>query len=76
MITINIDKAKQIGHSIRRQSRDAEFAPLDEKIAKQIPGTDIQAVEMERQKIRNKYADIQLKIDAAKNVDEIKSALK
>lgn len=76
MIAINIDKAKQIGHDIRRQARAAEFAPLDEKIAKQIPGTDIQAVEMERQKIRNKYADIQLKIDAAKNVDEIKSALK
>ncbi len=43
-ITINLDKAKQIGHDIRRQKRAEEFAPLDEKIMKQIPGIDVAAV--------------------------------
>lgn len=75
MIAINIDKAKTIGHDIRRAARAAEFAPLDEVIAKQIPGTDAQAVEAQRQAVRDKYAAIQADIDAASTVDEIKAAL-
>lgn len=75
MITINLNKAKTIGHDIRRQQRSEEFAPLDEVIVKQIPGTDVAAVEAERQKIRDKYAVVQTKIDAAKTPDEIKTAL-
>lgn len=75
MITINLNKAKTIGHDIRRQQRSEEFAPLDEVIVKQIPGTDVAAVEAERQAIRDKYAVIQTKIDAAKTPEGIKKAL-
>lgn len=75
MITINIDKAKTIGHEIRRAARSEEFKPLDEVIMKQVPGTDIETVEAERQAVRDKYASIQSQIDAAGTPEEIKAAL-
>ena len=71
MITINISKAKTISHDIRRQKRAEEFQPLDEVIMKQIPGTDVVAIEAERQLIRDNYATIQTNIDAAQNTDEL-----
>lgn len=74
MITINIDKAKTIGHEMRRAARSAEFAPLDEAISKQIPG-QVEGAEAARQAIRDKYAVIQTQIDAASTTDEIKAAL-
>lgn len=74
-IIINMDKAKTIGHEIRRAKRADEFAPLDEQIMKQIPGTDPTAVEAERQVIRDKYAVVQTQIDAVTTPDEIKTAL-
>ena len=75
MIAINMDKAKAIGHEIRRAKRAEEFAPLDAEIMKQIPGTDTVAVEAERQALREKYAVVQTEIDAAQTPDEIKQAL-
>lgn len=75
MITVNIDKAKVIGHEMRRAARAEEFAPLDEQIVKQIPQTDVQAVEQQRQAVRDKYAVIQDAIDAAQTPEEIKAAL-
>lgn len=75
MITINIDKAKAIAHDKRREARAAEFEPLDNIIAKQIPGTAAQQAEVQRQVIREKYAAIQEAIDAASTVDELKAAL-
>ena len=72
MITINIDKAKDIAHTMRRAARAAEFAPLDIKAT--IP-SEAAAAEAARQFIRDKYADIQIAIDAATTVDGIKSAL-
>lgn len=74
-ITINLDKAKQIGHDIRRQKRAEEFAPLDEKIMKQIPGVDVAAVELQRQAVRDKYAEVQVAIETAQAPEEIKAAL-
>lgn len=71
MITININKAKTISHEIRRQKRAEEFAPLDEVIMKQIPGTDLQAVEAERQLIRDKYATMQAEIDNSTTAGEL-----
>jgi hypothetical protein len=71
MITINLDKAKTISHDIRRQKRAEEFQPLDEVIMKQIPGTDVQAVEAQRQLIRDRYAEIQINIDSAQDSDEL-----
>ena len=72
MITINIDKAKTVAHDMRRAARAAEFAPLDIKAT--IP-SEAAAAEAARQVVRDKYADIQVAIDAATTVDGIKSAL-
>lgn len=72
MIVINIDKAKNIAHDIRRAKRSEEFAPLD--IQATIPSQAV-AAEEARQAIRDKYATIQQQIDASTTPDEIKSAL-
>ena len=71
----DLDKCKAIGHDKRRAARAEEFAPLDEVIAKQIPGNDSKKIEAERQAIRDKYAQMQADIDAASSPDEIKAAL-
>lgn len=75
MITVNITKAKEIAHTIRRAARAEEFKPLDEVIMKQIPNTDVQAIEAERQTVREKYATMQVAIDTAATVDEIKDVM-
>lgn len=72
MIVINIDKAKNIAHDMRRSARAEEFAPLDIKAT--IPSEAV-AAEEERQAVRDKYAAIQVAIDAATTPDEIKAAL-
>ena len=71
----DLDKCKAIGHDKRRAARATEFAPLDEVIAKQIPGVDAVAAEEARQVIRDKYAEVQDAIDAAETPDAIKAAL-
>lgn len=75
MITVNLEKAKLIAHAKRRQKRAEEFAPYDEIIMKQIPGVDAVEAEAVRQVIRDKYAEVQDAIDAAKSPEEIKTAL-
>ena len=74
-VAVDLGKAKDIGHDIRRQQRAEEFAPFDEIIAKQIPGADALTAEASRQDIRDKYALIQDVINASETPDEIKSAL-
>jgi hypothetical protein len=71
----DIDKCKAIGHDIRRAQREAEFAPFDAIIMKQIPGNSAVEAEASRQEIRFKYALIQDAINVAETTDEIKSAL-
>lgn len=71
-VTVNLEKAKQIGHTIRRAERTKEFAPLDIKAT--IPA-EAAAAEAARQVIRDKYSAIQSQIDAAQSPDEIKAAL-
>ena len=70
MITINIDKAKAIVHDKRRAARSAEFAPLDIKAT--IP-SEAAAAETARQAVREKYAAVQTQIDAAADVDTLKT---
>lgn len=72
MITVNIDKAKEIAHDMRRAKRDAEFAPLD-KLAT-VPSLAEQA-EIDREAVRVKYAAIQVEIDKAKTVEKLKAVL-
>jgi len=74
-VDVDLNKAKDIGHDIRRTQREAEFAPFDEIIAKQIPGLDATEAEANRQAIREKYALIQDAIDIAEDPDTIKLAL-
>lgn len=75
MITINLNKAKDIAHDIRRAKREEEFAPLDAVIMKQIPGNDAAEAEAARQAIRDKYAAMQVEINAASTPEEIKITL-
>ena len=70
MIKINLDKAKEITHEVRRTERTKEFAPLD--IQATIPSMAVEA-EAKRQAIRDKYADIQVNIDNAQNDVELKA---
>ena len=72
MIVINLDKAKNIGHDIRRAQRAEEFKPFD--VQSTIPMFAVEA-EAARQAIREKYAAIQSEIDAAQTPEEIKIAL-
>ena len=71
-LIIDINKAKSIGHNMRRAARSEEFKPLD--VQATIPSLAAQA-EADRQAIRDKYAAIQADIDAAITTDEIKIAL-
>ena len=70
MITVNLDKAKGIAHDVRRAKRAEDFAPLDIKAT--IPSEAV-AAEEARAAIRTKYADLQTNIDAAADVDALKS---
>jgi hypothetical protein len=72
MITININKAKDIAHARRRFARAIEFAPLDIKAT--IP-MEAAAAEAARQVIRDKYATMQNAINSASSVEEIKMVL-
>lgn len=72
MITIDINKAKEISHAKRRDARAAEFAPLDIEVT--IPALTEQA-EAKRAAIRAKYNAIQTQIDEANSVDALKDII-
>lgn len=73
MITINHAKAKDAAHSMRRAFRTAEFAPHDFIISRQIPDLNSQNAEQERQRIREKYAQLQREIDESPDVASLQS---
>jgi hypothetical protein len=72
MINVNLSKAKNIAHDIRRAKRAEEFAPLD--IQATIP-SQASAAESARQVVRDKYAAMQTQINSASTPEEIKTAL-
>jgi hypothetical protein len=76
MIKIDLARSKAIAHDIRRRRRAEAFAPLDEAISKQIPGTDLQAVEAKRKAIRASDESLQNRIDSAKSVQELSDLIK
>lgn len=76
MITINMNKARVIAHDKRRAARLAEFAPLDEVIAKQIPGNYAAEAEAKRQVIREKCEGIQNEIDSATDSEVLTEIVK
>lgn len=72
MIVVNMDKAKTTTHTIRREQRDIEFAPHDKVIALRFSPELEAAAEAERVKIRVKYAQYQIDVDACTTADELK----
>ena len=74
-IVTNLTKAKTIAHEMRRASREEEFKPHDDIIAKQIPGADADAAETARAAIRTKYETVQTDIDAAINEVELRNVV-
>jgi len=75
-VSINTEKAREIVHSKRRFLREKELEPLDNIIAKQIPGNDFADIEAQRQAIRDKYETIQANIDAAGTILKLSNILK
>ena len=72
MITVDMTKAKEIAHDMRRQERAAEFAPLDIKVT--IPA-EADSAETARAAIRTKYETMQTNINLAADVAALKAAL-
>jgi len=72
MITINLDKAKDISHDVRRTARTIEFAPLDVKAT--IP-SEAEAAEAARQEIRDRYTAMQASINGATEVSTLKTII-
>ena len=70
MIKVNIAKAQDIAHDLRRAARSAEFAPLDVKAT--IP-SEAAAAEEARAVIRTKYEGVQVSIAAATDVETLKT---
>ena len=74
-IEIDLNRAKAIGHDIRRRRRADELAPHDRVISLKIPGASADQAEAARAAIRERYSIMQTAIDAAKTVDAIHAAL-
>ena len=72
MITIDLPKAKLIAHDARRATRNAAFAHLDIKAT--VPHL-ADAAEADRAVIRRDFASLQVSMDAASNVDELKALM-
>lgn len=69
MIQVDINKAKEISHTKRRNKRAELFKQLDIEAA--IP-TFAEQAEAQRQIIRDEFAVIQTEIDDAESVDQLK----
>lgn len=74
-VEIDAEAARALAHDMRRRDRADRLAPLDEIIAKAIPGHDLKAVEAERAAIRAANADVQKSIDAASDPASLRAAL-
>jgi len=72
MIKVNMNKAKEIAHDIRRAARNEKFAPLDIKAT--IPA-EAEAAEAARQVIRDEDALLQIHMDNASSAEELKLLL-
>lgn len=75
-VEVDLTKAKEIAHQMRREKRTKEFEPCDSIISKQIPGEDFSIIEEIRQNIRKSYHILQEKIDNASTPEQIKELMK
>ena len=71
-VVVDLDKAKEIAHNVRREVRNEKFAPLDIKAT--IP-TEAVAAEAARQVIRDDDALLQASMDNAISAEELKALL-
>lgn len=76
MIKIDLALSQDIAHDIRRRRRAEAFAPLDEAIAKRIPGVSIDELEAKRQAIRDADASLQNKINSVRSIEKLIEAIK
>lgn len=67
-VVVDLGKAREISHELRRKIRDKEFEPLDREVT--IPGK-AEVVETKRQEIRDYYDKAQAGIDSATTEDEL-----
>lgn len=72
MITINLDKAKQTSHDLRRAKRDAEYVPVD---GGSMYASLTEEGEAKRQEVKVADDQLQLDIEAAKDEHELKQLL-
>lgn len=72
MIKINLTKAQEITHEVRRVKRSEAFKPLD--VQATIPSMALDA-EAKRQAIREADASIQIAIDQAKDDSVLKEII-
>lgn len=70
-VDIDIDGAKQITHERRRAARATEFAPLDDAIAKQLPGKSAIELEADRAAVREKYKLVQEQIEKCESASDL-----
>ena len=75
MIKIDVTKAKEVAHGIRKADRAKQMEPHDKAIMMQIPGTPIIEIEAKRQAIRDANAVVQTNIDNAQDEVELKAAI-
>lgn len=73
MITIDLTRAKETAHEIRRAKRQAVLAPLD--VQATIPMFAEQA-EADRAVIREADAELQINIDSAETADDLLTLIK
>ena len=72
---VDISRAKNVAHNIRRYYRTEEMKSYDDIIAKQIPGEDATDAEAQRALIRTKYATKQTEIDACTTADQLQTII-
>lgn len=72
MVKVDIIKARDIAHSIRRSKRDNEFISIDGNIVNVVV-TD--TAESDRVALRTKYASMQNDIDAASTTEELNTII-
>jgi hypothetical protein len=75
VIKIDVTKAKEVAHGIRKADRAKQMEPHDKAIMMQIPGTPIIEIEAKRQAIRDANAVVQTNIDNAQDEVELKAAI-
>lgn len=68
----DLEKSRAIAHQVRKFVRGQEFTPIDNDNMNTVV---ISSAETARQVLRNKYDVIQINLDNAQNVAEIKGAM-